>query len=149
MIDQDDSILYFKFYIFCFCSKSFNLISSSICFVSYCLRFSFIVSKSVEFFPLSLKSILSLVSLQIICLWSEFNLLKESFGIFAQILIYLKNYSIFEKKRTELCAFSQFKIYPGHGKRVVKSDLRVSLFAFTKELLFLTPQFLTVIFFSL
>ena len=76
-----------------------------------------------------------------------FNLLKESFGIFAQILIYLKNYSIFEKKRTELCAFSQFKIYPGHGKRVVKSDLRVSLFAFTKELLFLTPQFLTVIFF--
>lgn len=76
-----------------------------------------------------------------------FNLLKESFGIFAQILIYLKNYSIFEKKRTELCAFSQFKIYPGHGKRVVKSDLRVSLFAFTKELLFLTLQFLTVIFF--
>ena len=30
--------------------------------------------------------------------------------------------------RTELCAFSQFKIYPGHGKRVVKADLRVSHF---------------------
>ena len=29
-------------------------------------------------------------------------------------------------KRTELCAFSGFKIYPGHGKRVVKADLRVS-----------------------
>jgi len=29
--------------------------------------------------------------------------------------------------KTELCAFSGFKIYPGHGKRMVKADLRVSL----------------------
>lgn len=30
--------------------------------------------------------------------------------------------------KTELCAFSQFKIYPGHGKRVVKADLRTVVF---------------------
>jgi len=30
--------------------------------------------------------------------------------------------------KTELCAFSQFKIYPGHGKRVVKADLKTVIF---------------------
>jgi large subunit ribosomal protein L24e len=30
--------------------------------------------------------------------------------------------------KTELCAFSGFKIYPGHGKRVVKADLRTVIF---------------------
>jgi len=30
--------------------------------------------------------------------------------------------------RTELCAFSQFKIYPGHGRRIVKSDLKTLIF---------------------
>lgn len=27
--------------------------------------------------------------------------------------------------RTELCAFSGYKIYPGHGKRLVKADGKV------------------------
>jgi len=30
--------------------------------------------------------------------------------------------------KTDLCVFSQFKIYPGHGKRVVKADLRTLIF---------------------
>jgi len=30
--------------------------------------------------------------------------------------------------KTEVCAFSHFKIYPGHGKRVVKADLRTLIF---------------------
>ncbi|RMZ94695.1 ribosomal L24 [Brachionus plicatilis] len=30
--------------------------------------------------------------------------------------------------KTELCIFSGFKIYPGHGKRVVKPDLRTLVF---------------------
>ncbi|CAF0712954.1 unnamed protein product [Brachionus calyciflorus] len=30
--------------------------------------------------------------------------------------------------KTELCLFSGFKIYPGHGKRVVKPDLRTLVF---------------------
>lgn len=30
--------------------------------------------------------------------------------------------------KTELCAFSGFKIYPGHGKRAVKQDLRTIIF---------------------
>ena len=30
--------------------------------------------------------------------------------------------------KTELCAFSGFKIYPGHGIRVVKQDLRTVIF---------------------
>ena len=30
--------------------------------------------------------------------------------------------------RTELCSFSQFKIYPGHGRRIVKADLKTLVF---------------------
>ena len=35
--------------------------------------------------------------------------------------------SLLLASRTELCAFSEFRIYPGHGQRFVRKDGQVSL----------------------
>ena len=38
--------------------------------------------------------------------------------------------------KTELCAFSQWKIYPGHGQRVVDKDGRNSLYLYKRSRVF-------------
>jgi large subunit ribosomal protein L24e len=38
--------------------------------------------------------------------------------------------------KTELCAYSQWKIYPGHGQRFVDKDGKSSLFLYKRSRIF-------------
>jgi len=44
--------------------------------------------------------------------------------------IHLTNNHFFFFERIEVCVFSGYKIYPGHGKRYVRADSRVSFHFF-------------------